>query len=342
MELSVMRSPQPVPAAPLRDASAAIEAVTVEPRDGEMHLDLEVALPPELQTYAGVRVCAVGNAAGPVIVALGGISGNRFVCRRPGGGAGWWPGLVGTGRAIDPARHLVVGLDFAADRTGQRAPSTEEQAQVLRAALDAIGVARADAIVGASYGGMVALAFAQLFAERVGKLVVISGGAEPHPAATAARELQRRVVGLGLETGRGDEALAIARGMAMLTYRTSEEFGERFSGGIDEASPLTASAPGGYLRRRGRDFIEVMSPERFLSLSASIDRHAADPNKISCPALLIGATTDQLVPPAQMKSLAASLAGPAELHLRPCLYGHDMFLKEAEAIGALIEPFLAR
>jgi homoserine O-acetyltransferase len=318
-----------------------MERAAVKPREGGIHLDVEVTLPPELRAYTGARVCAVGNAAGPVIVALGGISGNRFVCRRPGGGAGWWPGLVGNGRAIDPARHLVVGLDFAADATGRKAPSTQDQARVLEAALNAIGAARADAIVGASYGGMVALAFAELFPDRVRKLVVISGGAEPHPAATAARELQRRVVALGLQSGTGEEALAIARGMAMLTYRTADEFGERFAGGIDEAGSLTASAPGGYLRRRGRDFVEVMSPERFLSLSASIDRHHIDPAKISCPALLVGATSDQLVPPSQMEKLAGALAGPTELSLRPCLYGHDMFLKEAEAVGQLVEPFLA-
>lgn len=340
MELSVLHSPRAgrglidprmtaAPAMPAADGAA--DAV---------YLDVEVAPPAGLENYTDARVCAVGNAAGPVIVVLGGISGNRMVCRRPGGGAGWWPGLVGSGRAVDPAAHLVVGLDFAADRTGRQAPSTADQARFLQAALQAIGTNRADVIIGASYGGMVALAFAELFPDEVGKLVVISGGAEPHPAATAARELQRRVVALGLQSGSGDEALAIARGMAMLTYRTADEFADRFTGGIDQPGSLTASAPGGYLRRRGRDFLNVMSPERFLSLSASIDRHLVDPARIGCPVLLVGATSDQLVPQSQMQALAAALAGRTELHLRPCLYGHDMFLKEAEAIGRLVEPFL--
>jgi len=42
----------------------------------------------------------------------------------------------------------------------------------------------------------------------------------------------------------------------------------------------------------------------------------------------------------KMRALAASLAGPVELHLLPCLYGHDMFLKEAETVGRLVAPFL--
>lgn len=303
--------------------------------------EFDVPLPEALRHLgAATKASIIGNPDGPLIVALGGISGNRFVCRCADGNAGWWPGLIGDGRAIDPATHRILGLDFAADASGRIAPSTDDQASVVCAALDALGVAKADAIVGASYGGMVALSLAQNFPHRVGKIVVISASAEPHAAATAVRELQRRVVALGIANGNAAEALSIARGMAMLTYRTQEEFAQRFDGGLPDESPLGPSKPGEYLHARGRAFQAVMSPERFLSLSASIDRHRVDPAKITTPTLLIGAETDQLVPAGQMRALAAGLAGPAELHLFDCLYGHDMFLKEAGNFGALIAPFL--
>jgi homoserine O-acetyltransferase len=175
---------------------------------------------------------------------------------------------------------------------------------------------------------------------RADRIVVISAGARPHAAATAVRELQRRVVALGLANGDAAEALSIARGMAMLTYRTQEEFAQRFDGGLPGECPLGPSKPGEYLHARGKAFQSVMSPERFLSLSASIDRHQVDPAAIATPTLLIGAETDQLVPAGQMRDLARNLGGPAELHLLDCLYGHDMFLKEAGKIGALITPFL--
>jgi homoserine O-acetyltransferase len=85
-----------------------------------------------------------------------------------------------------------------------------------------------------------------------------------------------------------------------------------------------------------------MTPERFLSLSASIDRHRVDPEKISTPTLLIGAETDQLVPATQLESLADRLAGPKELHILSSIYGHDMFLKEAVRIGEIVRPFLEK
>ena len=323
---------------PFRAAGAAAPRSFVPRRDPFLFEDVEVPLAGRFGR--ATRASAAGNRSGPVVVVLGGISGNRFVARGADGGPGWWQGLAGPGRAIDPARHLIVGLDFAADESGAAAPTTLDQARVLAAALDRLGLDRVDAIVGASYGAMVGLAFAEAFPDCVERLVVISAGAEPHPAATAARELQRRVVALGIESGQAAEALAIARGMAMLTYRTAEEFGQRFDGGIDQDCPRTQSAPGAYLGARGRDFLSVMSPGRFLSLSASIDRHRVDPKRITTPTLLIGATSDQLVPPAQMHALANALAGPSELHLQNCLYGHDMFLKEAGTIGALAARWL--
>jgi homoserine O-acetyltransferase len=302
----------------------------------------EVPVPEALRRFGtSVRASAVGDPQNPPIVVLGGISGDCFPCLKPDGSRGWWSGLTGPGTAIDPARFWVIGMDYAADVTGEAAPTTFDQARVLAAALDAIRITEPVTIVGASYGGMVALALAEAEPERVAKLVIIGAAGEPHPAATAARELQRRVVALGIEAGRGDEALAIARGMAMLTYRTPQEFAVRFDGGIDEMHPTTASHPGGYLRARGQAFLSVMSPQRFLSLSASIDRHRIHPERITAPTLLIGADSDQLAFPEQMRVLEQKLGGQSELHLLDSLFGHDMFLKEAARVGRIAAPFIA-
>lgn len=301
----------------------------------------DVVLPPHL-AYLGPSVGATlaGRREGSAVVVLGGISGDRFVCQSADGGPGWWPGLVGVGDAIDPRERAILGVDFAADASGRAAPSTQDQAAAVLAAMDAAGVARAS-IVGASYGGMVALALAVLASDRVDRLVIVSADAAPHPIATAIREIQRRTVAMGLEHGCGEQALAIARGMAMLSYRTAQEFGDRFAGGLDCPEPLGATEPGAYLRACGEAFVKRMSPGRFLSLSASIDRHRVDPARVAAPALLIGTEGDQLVPPSQMRDLAARLGGPSTLHIRQSCWGHDMFLKDAAAIAALAAPFLA-
>jgi homoserine O-acetyltransferase len=302
--------------------------------------DVAVPLPTHLRRYGRATMARLSGRAGPVVVALGGISADRFVCTGRDGGPGWWRGLVGEGCAVDPARARIVGLDFAADPSGALAPSTVEQADVVAAALDALGFEAADLLLGASYGGMVGLALAQQAPTRVRRLALISAPAAPHPASTAMRELQRRIVAMGIALGSGAEALSIARGLAMLTYRTAEEFEARFDGGIAEAGALATSGPGAYLRARGDAYLAVMSPERFLSLSASIDRHAVDPAAVPHPALVIGATSDRLVPPQQLRALADALPN-AQLHLLDSLYGHDLFLKETAALAPLVAPFLA-
>lgn len=294
--------------------------------------DVEVPLPPHLARYGGTTTARLYGRTGPVVVALGGISADRRVCD-------WWAGPFGADRALDPARLRIVGLDFVADPTGTLAPSTCEQAEALAAALDALDIEAADLVVGASYGGMVGLALAERRAERVRRLAILCAPASPHPAATAMRELQRRTVAMGLALGSGAEALSIARGLAMLTYRTAEEFELRFEGGIAEPGVLATSAPGAYLRARGDAYQAVLSPERFLSLSASIDRHRVDPAAIHHPTLVIGAASDRLVPQRQIEALAAALPN-AQLHLLDSLYGHDAFLKETAAIGPLLARFL--
>jgi homoserine O-acetyltransferase/O-succinyltransferase len=301
--------------------------------------DVAVPLPPHLARYGAATTARLCGRGGPVVLALGGISADRFVCTGKEGGPGWWRGLVGEGCAIDPARARIVGLDFAADAAGAHAPSTTEQAEVVAAALDAFGLDAADLLLGASYGGMVGLALAQQSPARVRRLAIVSAPAVPHPAATAMRELQRRTVAMGLALGSGAEALSIARGLAMLTYRTPEEFEARFSGGIAESATLATSEAGAYLRARGDAYRPVMSPERFLSLSASIDRHCVDPSAIAHPTLVLGARSDRLVPPQQLEALAAALPD-AELHLLDSLYGHDAFLKETALLAPLVAVFL--
>jgi homoserine O-acetyltransferase len=284
------------------------------------------------------RASLIGAAEAPLLVALGGISADCNPAYGKDGHAGWWHSLFGAGAPLGIDRYRVLGIDFIADREGGYAPDTFEQASILADTLDAIGEEPL-AIVGASYGGMVALAYAERFAART-RLVVISASAAPHPMATAARGLQRAVVKLGLEKGCEQEALKIARGMAMLTYRSATEFKERFKGGISGPEPCAESEPLSYLKARGEAFAKVMEPGRYLSLSGSIDRHSVKPDAIEAPALLIGVEDDRLIPLEDMARLARELRGPADFRAIRSVYGHDAFLKEPKRLGELIRPFL--
>lgn len=283
----------------------------------------ELALVPTTCSYD-----VTGPADAPLVAALGGISASRNVAR-------WWGrDVVGSGAAIDTRRLRVLGVDYVdggvrADGRPAWSVTTHDQADAIAATLDELEVARVRTIVGASYGGMVALAFAERYPERVGQLIVISAPARAHPMSTALRAIQRRIVELGLETGREHEAVTLARALAMTTYRSAAEFAARF------ADPFDAES---YVIEHGTRFAERFTPSRFLALSLSCDLHHVDPVRISTPALFIAADGDTIVPRAQMEALAAEWGGPCRLVHVPARTGHDAFLAES----TLIRPLIAR
>jgi homoserine O-acetyltransferase len=271
-----------------------------------------------------------GQPGAPVIVTLGGISATRRVTE-------WWGAIVGPGRAIDTTRFQVLAIDYLEsgvedDGRPTWAVTTHDQAEAIARALDERGLARVQTIVGASYGGMVALAFAERYPERLEQLVVISAPAKPHPMTTALRSIQRRIVELALETGRPADGLALARALGMTTYRSAAEFGERFA-----SDPFAAED---YVMRQGASFAARFSAARFLALSLSCDLHCVDPTQITTPALLIAAEGDTLVPRPQMEDLARELGGPCRLEHIASRIGHDAFLAESQLIGNLIRNAL--
>ena len=263
-----------------------------------------------------------------IVGALGGISAHRQVS----GAEGWWSELAGPGKALDTDQHRVVGIDWL-ESPASGVVTTADQADHLARELDRAGVDRLDLLFGSSFGGNVALWFAARYPARVARLVIIGAAHRTHPMATALRSLQRRVVELGLGTGRGADALAIARGIAMTTYRTAEEFAGRF----DTRPDTTGAFPvEGYLRHHGTQYAARSTPERFLALSLALDLHDVDPASISTLTFLIAFTGDAIAPPWQMAELRDRLAGPAELVVLPGRHGHDSFLKASEEYVALL------
>lgn len=289
-----------------------------------------------------------GPPGAPVVVVLGGISATRHVtATHADPSPGWWSDIVGDGRAIDTTTHRALGVDFldggrARDGRPARTVTTHDQAAAVAAALDAIGVAHAAAFVGASYGGMVALAFAEAHPHRVERVVAISAPHEPHPMSTALRALQRRVVELGLATRSPREAMSIARGIAMTTYRSGREFADRFDSEPVERGSRWATFPvEEYLSRHGERFAERWTAERFLALSLSADLHRVEPAAIATPTTIVAAEGDAIVPREQLETLAQRLAGPARLVDLPSIRGHDAFLTEPAALGRILERALS-
>lgn len=281
---------------------------------------------------------------GPVVAALGGISAGRLVANGPV--RGWWSEIVGPGGALDTNRCQVLGLDYlggSGETTGPHAGqsgfpsiSAYDQAELLRRVIAHVNCGPLQAIIGASYGGMVALAFAERWPELVRHIVVISAADRPHPLSTAWRSVQRAIVRYAAKNSDGPEGLRLARALAMTTYRSAEEFAARFDAEATQVDGRFQFPVESYLLARGDAYAASYIPEAFVCLSESIDLHRVDATRIRVPTTLVAIREDQLVPLADMQALQARLAGPVEFIELSSLYGHDAFLKERAALRPII------
>lgn len=306
-------------------------------------LDLRLPL-----RHAGVRNVVVrgewvGPAEAPLVVVAGGISANRHVAAGPGNAeAGWWESQVGPGRAIDTTRLRVLAIDWLGADGSLDAPiDSADQADALAGVLDRLGVARVAAFVGASYGAMVGLQFAARHGQRLDRLVAISGAHRPHPYASAWRALQRQCVALGRSEGAVTQGLALARQWAMLSYRTPEEFAERFDAPAVLGDGVARCAAEDYLESCGRRYAARWTSTAFLRLSESIDLHRLDPADVRVPTTVVAIEEDRLVPLSDLQSLVEALGAPARLRVLRSRFGHDAFLKEEGAVAGILEEALA-
>ncbi|MDP1696742.1 MAG: homoserine O-succinyltransferase [Xanthomonadaceae bacterium] len=272
-----------------------------------------------------IRYARYGRADAPCIVVMGGISASRRV-------GDWWAAQVGPGKALDTRYYCVLGFDYlSALPTGWSGISPHDQAAALNALLDALAIERAHALVGASYGGAVALAFAERYPDRLESALVLSMAARPSPMASALRALQRDLLRLGEDLGFQAEAVAMARALAITTYRSDAEFSRRFAGTPERQGGCWRLPVEGYLRAQGERFARQFDADAYRVLSESLDLHQVDPRQLQTALHLLAVDQDRLVPRADIQALARATG--ASFTCLASDYGHDAFLKEPAAIG---------
>jgi homoserine O-acetyltransferase/O-succinyltransferase len=312
--------------------------------------DIVAAIPADFRLQSGdmleqktVVARVYGPANAPVVVAAGGISAGRVLFAKEDStdtAPGWWEGVAGPGEALDLNRFRVMSIEFAPQLPASRVYTitTHDQARLVRLLLDQLGVRNIYSFIGASYGAMIGLAFAELYPDDVERLCIISAAHRAHPMSTAFRGLQRRLLQFGKDNGKPQEGISLARQLAMTTYRSDAEFSERFDGAPPEAA-------GGnyvvcqYLRARG-DAYAATDVNRWISMSDSLDRHRVDPSRIKARVYLAAVPTDRLVPYDDMKALDEQLADSVFIEF-PSLYGHDAFLKEIAMVSEIVRTSLA-
>ena len=284
-----------------------------------------------------LRYELTGPSDAPLMIVGGGISAGRHVISSDEfAEPGWWEAQKA---ALAAARVLAIdwiGADGAFDCPIDPA----DQASAIAILLDRLAIARVAGFAGASYGAMVGLQFAAMYPEQLGALLSVSAGASAHPFSSACRSLQRKAVAIGEQGGDPAAGVALARALAMLTYRTADEYRVRFDAAPTVDGDLVRVSAEDYLDAQGLRYAGRTTPAAYRRLSESIDLHRVDPAAVRLPATFVAVESDWLVPIEDIRALADAVGG-ARFVLMPSLYGHDGFLKEEGQMAAILTDFIS-
>jgi homoserine O-acetyltransferase len=308
---------------------------------------------PELTV--GYRHDGPGPGDAPQVVVVHALTGSTDAA------GDWWEPLIGEGRALDTSRIGVLCANLLGGRYGTTGPtalhprtgrpygaafpsvSTRDQAEAQWRLLDALGIERIALTVGGSLGGMVALELALVRPGSVGHVMPIAA-----PAATGAMAVAWNHLQVTLIDQLGLDGLALARQLAMTTYRSEADFDERFGRSMEpDGRPSIVS----YLDHQGRKLVDRFDPATYRILAGAMDRHDIGRGRNGIRAALgtlapsgtrltgVGIEGDILYGPAQVRSLVDDARGAEldaryrELHSNK---GHDAFLVEWDQLGAIL------
>lgn len=305
--------------------------------------------------------------------------------------ADWWPWLFTGAGPFHPGNTCVIGMNMLGSCYGSTGPgsidpltgrrygahfpliSIRDNVRLQAKLLAHLKIQRLKLVMGASIGGMQALEMAIQFPELVAR--VISIGAAPLPAmGLGLNHLQRQMIQLDPAWLGGDydpnqpprRGLALARALAVCTYKSAELFDHRFMrhpdrSGADPWVSLHEQGLGlsgqrfdvaGYLDYQGERFVDRFDANAYLAITRTMDTF--DPargylsaeaayRRIQAEVVMVGISSDWLFPPAAIAALAASLVrAGVRCHHGELLssHGHDAFLAEPDALARLLHSFL--
>lgn len=214
--------------------------------------------------------------------------------------------------------------------------------------LDDLEIERLSFAIGGSFGAMVVLELAMLVPERVGRLVILSCGAEHSAWRIAFSSVIRKIIEQAIANGEDiDRAFSLARQIAMISYRSQEEFDKRF--GRTQRTGARVFEVESYLEHQGRKIVERFSPYSYVVLTRAMEGYSLSGDRegtraeilsrLSMPVLLVGSSSDVLYPEDELRSFASELPN-ARYETLHAPYGHDSFLVAKDEVTAIVNQFL--
>jgi len=268
----------------------------------------------------------------------------------------WWPGLFGNENYFNPKEHFIVCANVLGSPYGTTSPkdldfpqfTVRDTVKLHIKLAEHLEIDRIKVAIGGSFGGAQALEFAYSYSGEIERLVLLACSAKESAWGIAIHESQRIALESDSTFGEpegGKVGMKAARSAALLTYRTSDVFIATQTDIDEKTDNYSASS---YIQYQGEKFVKRFNALSYYCLSKCLDSHNLGRDrggveyalgKIKIPTLIIGITSDALVP-IKLQQFLAEYLPYAEFKKIDSEYGHDGFLVETKKISELVKRFL--
>ena len=298
---------------------------------------------------------------------------------------GWWSRIVGPGLAIDTDEYFVVCANVLGGCQGTTGPasidpstgtpygsrfpqiSTRDIVRSQTCLGDLLGIDRWFSVIGGSMGGMAVLEWAAMYPDRVRSIAPIATALSASAQQIGWSAVGRLAIANDPNFHNGDyydkeegpgRGLAIAREIALIHYRSDEEWNQRFGrqplDRLDKFDSWGRFNVESYLDHHGKKFPGRFDANSYIVLNRAMDLHsvgrgrggaAAALKRFTGPAMTVSVSSDFLYPPHQQQALADVLTTEGRscaYHMIESIYGHDGFLVEHDKLASMLTDFFAK
>jgi homoserine O-acetyltransferase len=361
----------------------AVGRIAVLAKQKPLKLDCGVEIsgfPLAFQTY-GTLNADKSNA----VLVCHGLTGDQYAAsvHPVTGKPGWWEALIGPGKPIDTNHFFVIATNVLGGCMGSYGPKSinpetgkpfgldfplvtiTDMVRAQALLLDSLGITQLFSVLGGSMGGMITLAWAALFPERVFSAIAIATSAKHSAQNIAFHEIGRQSIMIDPDWCGGryyDErkfpakGLSVARMAAHVTYLSENALHRKFGRTLQDRTQISFGFEAdfqveSYLRHQGAAFVDRFDANSYFYITRAMDyfdltQHGGLTNYFvgtSTRFLVISFSSDWLFPVMESRSIVRALnAVAANVSYAEITTdkGHDAFLLDEPEFFDAVRGFL--
>lgn len=282
----------------------------------------------------------------------------------------WFSGLFDKGGILNPKKHFILCINIPGSCYGSTGPASinpetgkpwqadfpditiRDIVAFQQLLLDHWDIQGIELVIGGSLGGMTALEFA-IMDDRIKSAALFAMGKAHSPWAIGISQSQRLAIYADERWNNGFydpknppvKGITAARAMAMLTYRTPENYAQKFGREVHPEKEIYQVES--YLNYQGEKLAGRFDANSYITLTKAMDSHDVSRGRgsfeevlggVHQPVLVVGFESDKLYPLSEQQELAKLIHNSRLAELKSP-YGHDSFLIEFDLLNTQLHSF---